>query len=138
MAAVFVRQPEPLAWDNPACMVDRELHKQYLLFLRGKWLSQEGILAIPHLAFHLWQLLHPSSGPLPGDPSLPKEASNLDFAAGTQSWFLAGDTPEDYAYGIDLTLRLNGKASASLKAGLAETVSLYAQGAHPRVSVLLD
>ena len=72
------------------------------------------------LAFHPWQLLHPSSGPLPGDPSLPKEASNLDFAAGTQSWFLAGDTPQDYAYGIDPTLRPNGKASAYLKAGVAQ------------------
>ncbi len=72
------------------------------------------------LAFHLWQLLHPSSSPLPGNPSLPKEANNLDFAAGTQSWFLAGDTPQDYAYGIDPTLTLNGKASASLKAGVAQ------------------
>jgi hypothetical protein len=70
------------------------------------------------LAFHLWQL---SSGPKPGDPRLPKEASNLDFAAGAQSWFLAGDTPEDYAYGID-PLTLNGKASAYLKAVVAQPV----------------
>lgn len=72
------------------------------------------------LALHLWQLLHPSSGPRPGDPSLRKEASNLDFAAGTQIWFLAGDTPQDYAYGIDPTLTLNGKASAYLKARVAQ------------------
>ena len=45
---------------------------------------------------------------------------NLDFAAGTQSWFLAGDHPQDYAYGIDPTLTLNGKASTYLKAGVAQ------------------
>ncbi len=56
----------------------------------------------------------------PGKPILPKEAYNLDFAAGTQSWFLAGDTPQDYAIGIDPTLTLNGKASAYLKAGVAQ------------------
>jgi hypothetical protein len=50
----------------------------------------------------------------------PKEVSNLDFAAGTQSWFLRGDTPQDYTYGIDPTLTINGKANAYLKAQVAQ------------------
>jgi hypothetical protein len=50
-----------------------------------------------------------------GGPSFQKEASNLDFAKGIQSWCLTGDTPQDYIYGIDPTLRLNGKACAYLK-----------------------
>jgi TIR domain len=47
--------------------------------------------------------------------STQKEARNLDFAKGMQSWFLTGDAPANYVYGIDPTLTLNGKACAYLK-----------------------
>ena len=45
----------------------------------------------------------------PVNQDLPQEATNLDFSAGTNGWFLDGDTPEDYAIGIEPTLLLNGK-----------------------------
>jgi hypothetical protein len=54
------------------------------------------------------------------NPQLPKEAHNLDFTAGTVSWFLAGDTPQDYDYGIDPAVTYNGKTSAYLKARVAQ------------------
>jgi hypothetical protein len=56
----------------------------------------------------------------PGNPNLPKEASDLDFSAGTAPWFMAGDTPQDYTFGIDPTVMLNGKPSAYLKAKVAQ------------------
>lgn len=49
-----------------------------------------------------------------------QEANNLDFTAGKQSWFLAGDTPQDYAFGIDPTLKLDGKTAAYLKAQVTQ------------------
>jgi hypothetical protein len=49
-----------------------------------------------------------------------KEANNLDFAMDTNSWFLAGSTPQDYTYGIDPTLKLYGKTAAYLKAKVAQ------------------
>lgn len=60
------------------------------------------------------------SSPNANTSRFPDKASNLDFANGTQSWFLAGDTPQDYDYGIDPTHRLNGQASAYLKASVAQ------------------
>jgi hypothetical protein len=55
----------------------------------------------------------------PVNPDLPQEATNLDLSAGTTGWFLAGDTPQDYAIGSEPTLLLNGK------------VYLKSQVAHP-------
>jgi hypothetical protein len=55
----------------------------------------------------------------PVNPDLPQEATNLDLSAGTTGWFLAGDTPQDYAIGNEPTLLLNGK------------VYLKSQVAHP-------
>lgn len=56
----------------------------------------------------------------PGNPNLPKEVRDLDFSAGTADWFLAGDTPQDYAFGIDPAVMFNGKPSAYLKAQVAQ------------------
>jgi serine/threonine protein kinase/DNA polymerase III delta prime subunit len=50
----------------------------------------------------------------------PTEAQNLDFTAGTTSWFLAGSEPQDYTYGIDHTLRFAGKPAAYLQAQVAK------------------
>ena len=55
----------------------------------------------------------------PVNPDLPQDATNLDLSAGTTGWFLAGDTPQDYAIGNEPTLLLNGK------------VYLKSQVAHP-------
>lgn len=55
----------------------------------------------------------------PVNPELPQDATNLDFSAGTNGWFLDGETPQDYAIGIEPTLLLNGK------------VYLKSQVAHP-------
>jgi hypothetical protein len=56
------------------------------------------------------------SGPV--NPDLPQEATNLDFSTGTNGWFLAGDTPQDYAIGNEPKLLLNG--NAYLKAQVAQ------------------
>jgi hypothetical protein len=62
----------------------------------------------------------PTEASNPGNPDLPTEASDLDFSAGTADWFLAGDSPQDYTFGIDPTVMLNGKPSAYLKTKVAQ------------------
>ena len=62
----------------------------------------------------------PTAASNPGNPDLPTEASDLDFSAGTADWFLAGDTPQDYTFGIDPTVMLNGKPGAYLKTKVAQ------------------
>ncbi len=61
--------------------------------------------------FHLWK-----------GSSVQKEANNLDFAKGIRGWSLTGDAPQDYIYGIDPALRLNGKACAYLKSRVGPSV----------------
>ena len=73
-----------------------------------------GVLVIGGVGWFLGQRRGSSN------PQMPKEAHNLDFTAGTASWFLRGDTPQDYEYGIDPTLRLTGKPSAYLRARVAQ------------------
>ncbi len=70
---------------------------------------------LPSLAlvppFHLWR-----------GSSLQKEASNLDFAKGIEGWSLTGDAPQNYVYGIDPALRLNGKPCAYLKSRVGPSI----------------
>jgi hypothetical protein len=55
-----------------------------------------------------------------GIPTIPKEPANLDFMAGPTTWFLAGDAPEDYVFGVDTSMTLNGIPSGYLKARVAQ------------------
>jgi TIR domain len=80
---------------------------EQLINLGGKLDPLTSLLLAPPL--RLWLSLYPSS-------ALRREASNLDFAKGTQYWSLTGDAPRDYIYGIDSILTLYGKACAYLKA----------------------
>lgn len=54
-------------------------------------------------------------------PAHPKRPGNLDFADGITGWGIAGDHPQNYAYGIDTEVKRSGEGSGYLKAKLSDT-----------------